>query len=85
MSKPKAGNELGEKSFIKGLSFIASSSGDANSSIVDVKNGRILRIRPLHFDWKYDKQTFNPWKMETRGISFEPMMKSLRRLSESKG
>ena len=45
MSKPKAGNELGEKSFIKGLSFIASSSGDANSSIVDVKNGRILRIR----------------------------------------
>jgi len=31
------GRQHGEKSFIKGLSFIASSSGDANTSVVDVK------------------------------------------------
>jgi trimethylamine-N-oxide reductase (cytochrome c) len=66
-----------EKSCIKGLSFIASSSGDANTSVVDVKNGRIVRIRPLHFDSQYDPKTFNPWKMEAHGISFEPLMKSL--------
>ncbi len=66
-----------ESSFLKGLSFISSTSGDANSSVVDVKNGKIIRIRPLHFDWKYDKKRFNPWKMEARGRVFEPLMKSL--------
>src|SRR3990172_12455479 len=66
-----------ESSYLKGLSFIASSSGDANTSVVDVKDGKILRIRPLHFDWKYDKKDFNPWRMEARGQVFEPAMKSL--------
>ncbi|MBN1189104.1 MAG: molybdopterin-dependent oxidoreductase [Dehalococcoidales bacterium] len=66
-----------ETSIIKGLGFIASSSGDANTSVVDVKDGRIVRIRPLHFDWKYDSKTFNPWQMKARGSTFEPLMKSL--------
>ena len=42
-----------ESSLIKTVGFIASSSGDANTAVVDVKNGKIVRIRPLHFDWKY--------------------------------
>jgi anaerobic selenocysteine-containing dehydrogenase len=50
---------------------------NANSSVVDVKNGRIIRVRPLHFDWKYDKKSFNPWKMEAHGKAFEPGMKAL--------
>jgi anaerobic selenocysteine-containing dehydrogenase len=50
---------------------------NANSSVVDVKNGRIVRIKPLHFDWKYNKKDFNPWKMEARGKTFEPGMKTL--------
>jgi molybdopterin guanine dinucleotide-containing S/N-oxide reductase-like protein len=76
ISRPtkKAGEE---KSCLRGIGFIASGSGDANTSVIDTKNGRIVRIRPLHFDWKYDKKKFNPWKMEVRGQSFEPTMKSL--------
>ena len=66
-----------ESSFIKTIGFIASTSGDANTSVVDVKDGKIVRIRPLHFDWKYDRKEFNPWKMEARGQVFEPSMKSL--------
>ena len=50
---------------------------NANTTVVDVKNGRIVRIRPLHFDWKYDKKKFNPWKMEVRGHILEPGMKTL--------
>jgi anaerobic selenocysteine-containing dehydrogenase len=50
---------------------------NANSSVTDVKNGKIVRIRPLHFDWKYDKKSFNPWKMEAHGKAFEPGMKAL--------
>jgi anaerobic selenocysteine-containing dehydrogenase len=65
-----------EKSNLKGLGFCAHSF-DANSSIVDVSEGKIVRIRPLHFDWKYDPQSFNPWKMEAHGKTFEPALKSL--------
>ncbi len=74
--RPKK-NTREKKSCLKGIGFIASGSGDANTSVIDIKNGRIVRIRPLHFDWKYDKKEFNPWKMEVRGQSFEPKMKSL--------
>jgi trimethylamine-N-oxide reductase (cytochrome c) len=65
---------------IKGVKSIPISLGfgpNANSSVVDVKNGKIVRIRPLHFDWKYDSKKFNPWKMEARGKVFEPGMKAL--------
>ncbi|MBN1190097.1 MAG: molybdopterin-dependent oxidoreductase [Dehalococcoidales bacterium] len=65
-----------EKSYLKGLGFCAHGA-DSNSSVVDVKNGRIVRIRPLHFDWKYDPQSFHPWKMEARGKTFEPTLRSL--------
>jgi molybdopterin guanine dinucleotide-containing S/N-oxide reductase-like protein len=65
-----------EKSYCKGLG-LCSVSSDANSSVVDVKNGKILRIRPLHYDWKYKPEEFRPWKIEARGQVFEPSMKSL--------
>jgi len=65
-----------EKTFVKDISWCGVGNG-ANASVVDVKNGRIVRIRPLHYDWKYKPEEFNPWKMEARGKVFEPAMKSL--------
>jgi trimethylamine-N-oxide reductase (cytochrome c) len=65
---------------IKGVKSIPITLGfgpNANSSVVDVKNGKIVRIRPLHYDWRYDKKVFSPWKMEARGKVFEPGMKTL--------
>ena len=64
------------KSFVKGLDLM-DFGGDGNPSVVDVKNGKIVRIRPLHYDWKYDPKEFNPWKIEARGQTFEPGMKTL--------
>ena len=43
-----------EKTVVKGLSFIGVGV-DANCVQVDVKDGKILRIRPFHFDWRYDR------------------------------
>lgn len=69
---------LKERSVLKGLSFISSpSSGDGNTCVVDTKDGRIVRLRPLHYDWKYDPKSFNPWRMEARGQVLEPALKSL--------
>ncbi len=61
-----------EKTFIKGLALGGHGSFPA---AIDVKNGRIVRIRPLHLDWKYDRKEFNPWKIEARGKVFEPLLK----------
>jgi len=49
----------------------------ANASMIDVKDGKIIRIRPFHFDWKCDLSTKNPWKYEVRGKVFEPGTKTL--------
>ncbi len=58
---------------VKGLSF-SGVTEDGNTVQVDVKNGKIIRIRPFHFDWKYDRK---PWKFEARGKSFQSSMKAL--------
>ena len=68
--------EVGEKTFIKGTGFSAFASG-SHVAAVDVKNGKIIRIRPFHYDWKYKPEEFRPWKIEARGKVFEPPMKSL--------
>ena len=70
----KNGNE---KTICKGMSLNSFGSG-AITTAVDVKDGKILRIRPLHYDDKYDPKTFNQWKFEARGKTFEPTMKTLQ-------
>jgi trimethylamine-N-oxide reductase (cytochrome c) len=65
-----------EKTIVKGLSF-GGVTEDANAAQVDVKNGKIIRIRPLHFDSKYKPEEFKPWKIEARGQVFKPTMKTL--------
>jgi molybdopterin guanine dinucleotide-containing S/N-oxide reductase-like protein len=65
-----------EESYIKDISWCGESYG-SNASVVDVKDGKIIRIRPLYYDWMYDPQDFNPWKIEARGRTFEPSMKTL--------
>ena len=44
---------------------------------VDVKDGKIIRIRPLHYDSKYDPKGFNAWEITKDGKSLKPMMKAL--------
>lgn len=65
-----------EKTIVKGLGFCSFGQG-SNAAVVDVANNKILRIRPLYYDWKYKPEEFNPWKIEARGQVFQPTMKSL--------
>ncbi len=64
--------EKQEETYIKGLAL---GGHGAMPAAIDSRGGRIVRIRPLHLDWKYDKKKFNPWKIEARGKVFEPSMK----------
>jgi len=65
-----------EQSFVKGMSLMGFGR-DGNPSVVEVKDGKLLRIRPLHYDWQYHMADLNPWKMEVRGHSLEPTTKTL--------
>ncbi|SDE71150.1 molybdopterin-dependent oxidoreductase [Sporomusa acidovorans] len=64
------------KTFYKGLGFCGFGIG-SNTAEVDVKDGKVLRIRPMKFDKKYKQEELNPWKIEVRGKTFEPKMKTL--------
>jgi anaerobic selenocysteine-containing dehydrogenase len=68
-----------EKSGVLNLGLCGSSSAGANAARIDVKNGKIVRIRPLHYDEQYSKEDFNYdiWKFEVNGKTFRPTLKSL--------
>jgi molybdopterin guanine dinucleotide-containing S/N-oxide reductase-like protein len=51
--------------------------GGGNPAVVDVTDGKIVRIRPLHYDWKYNRKEINPWKFQRNGKILEPNWKSL--------
>lgn len=71
--RPASGSA--EKTVIKGLGLSAASV-HGSASCVDVKDGKIIRIRPLHYDWKYTKEEIGTFKLEARGKVFEPILKS---------
>lgn len=64
-----------EQTFIKALG-LASFAVASCPSAVDVKNGKIVRIRPLHYDSRYTEKEIAPWKIERNGKTFKPLMKS---------
>ena len=77
-SKQKITDQKEEEcSSVFGLGFTGGGGAGGNASVADFKNGKILRLKPLHYDWKYDKKRFNPWKMEARGKTLEPRMQAM--------
>jgi trimethylamine-N-oxide reductase (cytochrome c) len=66
----------GEKTIVRDMCFIGVSWG-GNACMVDVKDGKVLRIRPARFYDKYTKEEVKPWVMQARGKSFDPGEKTL--------
>jgi trimethylamine-N-oxide reductase (cytochrome c) len=65
-----------ENTVIKALS-LGGTQGGGVPCAVDTKDGKIVRIRPLHYDWKYDLNQFNPWKIQRNGKTLKTNQKSL--------
>jgi len=49
----------------------------SHSISIDVKNGKVVRIRPLHYEDFADWSTLTPWKIEARGKVFEPRKRAI--------
>lgn len=66
--------KIRDATYIKSTGF-DSFGTSSDTCEVDVLNGRIVRTRPFHYDYKnaYDPQRKNPWKIEARGHTYEPL------------
>jgi molybdopterin guanine dinucleotide-containing S/N-oxide reductase-like protein len=65
-----------DKSVYKSLA-LGGLLGGGGECTVDVKDGKVVRIRPFHYDEKYTRKHLNPWKMSRNGKTLEPLMKAL--------
>ena len=69
-------NAAGEKTLVRDISWCGVFNG-ANACMVDVKDGKIVRIRPARYYDQYTREEVRPWVMHARGKTFEPSDKSL--------
>jgi molybdopterin guanine dinucleotide-containing S/N-oxide reductase-like protein len=65
-----------DKTVIKALA-LGGLLGGGGECAVDVKSGKVIRIRPFHYDWKYDRESFNSWKITRNGKDYKPLFKSV--------
>jgi molybdopterin guanine dinucleotide-containing S/N-oxide reductase-like protein len=72
INTPAKAADSEEKSFIKALALGGHGS---LPGVIDVKNGKIVRIRTLHLDWKYAEEDIVPWQIKVRNKVFDPGFK----------
>ena len=64
-----------DKTVYKTTGWCGFGSG-SNAASVDVKDGRIARIRPLRLDDEYTEDEINPWKLTVRGHTLASGLKT---------
>ena len=65
-----------DKTIYKNMSLCSFGNG-ANLTAVDSKDGKVVRMRPVHYDEHYTKEDLNYWTINAKGHTFEPGMKTL--------
>ncbi len=77
MSRDEAKKDSSEqRTCIKDISWCGVAIG-CGTSAVDVSDGRIVRIRPFHYDSETRPDEYNPWVFHARGKTFRPSTKFL--------
>jgi len=51
--------------------------GGGAEGMVDVKNGKVVRVRPMRYGWKYNKEDIRQWEIKKNGKSIDAGWKSL--------
>ena len=72
----KQGHLPGEKTVYKATGMNSFGIG-ANVAEVDVKDDRIVRVRPMRYDKEYPAEYLKPWTIKARGSEFHASMKAL--------
>ena len=75
--KKKLEKEADEKTHMKAMGLIGETGTGGSTVAVDVKDGKVVRLRPFHYDSKYSVEDFGLWEIHARGKVFRPKLKSL--------
>jgi len=67
--------DVKDESFLKTLGLGAFGMGALTANI-DIKEGKIIRTRPMQIDEKYPISYLKPWSIKARGSSFDPLLKT---------
>ncbi len=65
-----------DKTVLRSLS-LGGYFGGGSEGMVDIKDGKIVRIRPFHYDWKVKREEIRNWALEKNGKKLEQAWKSL--------
>ena len=65
--KKKDQTAQSEATYLKALSLLGETGTGSNTACIDVADGKIVRVRPLHYDWKQDTSDLTPQILEARG------------------
>jgi molybdopterin guanine dinucleotide-containing S/N-oxide reductase-like protein len=60
-----------DKSVVKTIGLMGGLGGSI-AGVVDIKDGKIVRIRPLHYDWKWKREQIRLWEMKRNGKTLDP-------------
>lgn len=67
--------DSGIQTSLKSMGFCGNGVGSMLCQ-VDVKDGKVLRIRPMHYDEKYTPEQMKAWSLTARGKTFSASMKA---------
>lgn len=70
------GKKTADKTVYQNIGWAGFGSG-SNAACVDVKDGRIARIRPMDMDEKYSPEEFRPFVLKARGKEFHSGTRTL--------
>ena len=73
---PNRAPKIADKTVLKSLGQCSFAQGGEIAS-VDVKNGKIVRIRPHHHEERYTKEELGQYRLEKDGIVYETPLKGL--------
>lgn len=75
LTRDKEMNMNGVTTHLKTLG-LGSFGMSALSSEIDVKDGRIIRTRPMHIDKEYSLEHLKPWSIKAHGSQFDALVKT---------
>ena len=76
-SKGQAGTSGKEKTCYKACGLMGETGTGGSTLAVDVRDGKIVRLRPFHYDAQYKPEECGIWELEARGKVFKSGLKTL--------
>ena len=66
-------SKVAENAVVRSLA-LGATSGGGGPALVHVKGGKVVKIRPFHYNWKNTMEKLNPWRFRRNGKALLPTL-----------